>query len=168
MEIVVNDTNIFIDLYSVGLIDDFFSLPIEVHTVDFIVNEIENEQQLMLINQFVNDGRLKVHSLTGRELAEVVELQSNAGGNVSIPDCAVWHYAKQNNYVLLTGDRQLKNKAIASNVTVKGILYVFDQLVEHSIVSSCQAAEKLKNLMTINPRLPKNLIRERIEKWEKV
>ena len=85
MEIVVNDTNIFIDLYSVGLIDDFFSLPIEVHTVDFIVNEIENEQQLMLINQFVNDGRLKVHSLTGRELAEVVELQSNAGGKCLNP-----------------------------------------------------------------------------------
>ena len=29
MDIVVNDTNIFIDLYSVGLIDAFFNLPFE-------------------------------------------------------------------------------------------------------------------------------------------
>ena len=166
MEIVVNDTNIFIDLYSVGLIDAFFNLPIEVHTVDFIVNEIEEGNQLMLINEFVNDGRLKVHSLTDHELAEVVELQSNAGGNVSIPDCAVWHYAKQNNYVLLTGDRQLRNKAIASNVTVKGVLYIFDQLVEYNTLSPDDAAKKLAELMEINPRLPKHLIIERIAKWE--
>ena len=29
--IVVNDTNIFIDLISVDLLDEFFSLPIDIH-----------------------------------------------------------------------------------------------------------------------------------------
>ncbi len=40
MEIVINDTNIFLDLYDIGLLDDFFQLPIRVHTVDFVINEI--------------------------------------------------------------------------------------------------------------------------------
>lgn len=46
MEIVVNDTNIFIDLHSIGLLEQFFELPIKVHTVDFIVNELINSEQL--------------------------------------------------------------------------------------------------------------------------
>lgn len=56
MDIVVNDTNIFIDLYSVGLIDAFFNLPFEVHTVDFVVNEIEDEQQSLLVNQLIDNA----------------------------------------------------------------------------------------------------------------
>ena len=36
MEIVVNDTNIFIDLHSIRLLDQFFELPITGHTVDFV------------------------------------------------------------------------------------------------------------------------------------
>jgi rRNA maturation endonuclease Nob1 len=166
MDIVVNDTNIFIDLYSVGLIDAFFNLPFEVHTVDFVVNEIEDEQQSLLVNRLIDNGRLTVHSFAAEELLEVLELQANAGGNVSVTDCAVWQYAKQRDYVLLTGDRQLRNKAIESNVTVKGILYVFDQLVECSILPPKDAATKLKELMAINVRLPKGLIQERIVKWE--
>ena len=31
-KIVVNDTNIFIDLYKTGLLEEMFSLPWEIHT----------------------------------------------------------------------------------------------------------------------------------------
>ena len=33
-KIVVNDTNVFIDLFNVGLLEGFFSLPWEIHTTD--------------------------------------------------------------------------------------------------------------------------------------
>ncbi len=36
-KIVVSDTNIFIDLISVNLLDGFFSLPWEIHTTDMIM-----------------------------------------------------------------------------------------------------------------------------------
>lgn len=39
-KIVVSDTNIFIDLISVNLLDGFFSLPWEVHTTDMIMKEL--------------------------------------------------------------------------------------------------------------------------------
>ena len=38
--VVVSDTNIFIDLYNVDLLDEFFSLDIEIHTTDFVMNEL--------------------------------------------------------------------------------------------------------------------------------
>lgn len=130
MEIVVNDTNIFIDLYSIGLLEQFFELPISVHTVDFVINELKEPEQLKAVNEFIKNGKLKVQNFDTKDLIDIIDLQSRAGGNVSITDCAVWHYAKINNYTLLTGDGQLRKKAIETNVTVKGIVYVFDYLVE--------------------------------------
>lgn len=165
MEIVVNDTNIFIDLYSVGMLEQFFDLSIKVHTVDFIVNEITDNDQIKAIRKYIYNGKLYVQSFDAKELLEVLELHNNAGGNVSIPDCAVWYYAKKHNYTLLTGDGQLRKKAIESIVDVKGIIFVFDRLVEERIISSTYAATKLRELLKQNLRLPKTIIKERIEKW---
>lgn len=77
MEIVVNDTNIFIDLYTIGLLEDFFNLPISVHTVDFVVNEITNQEQLNVINNYIDNKKLTVHSFDAKELIEVIELRKN-------------------------------------------------------------------------------------------
>lgn len=165
MEIVVNDTNIFIDLHSIGLLDKFFELPISVHTVDFVINEITEVEQLNAVTEFIENGRLKVVSFRAEELAEVVALHNSAGGNVSLIDCAVWHYAKINNYTLLTGDNQLRKKAIMSNVKVRGVIYIFDVLLDYKIISPKDAVIKIKDLRTYNPRLPQSIIEERIEKW---
>lgn len=45
MEIIVNDTNIFIDLHSCGLLDSFFKLPYKVHTTDFVISELTDGEQ---------------------------------------------------------------------------------------------------------------------------
>lgn len=165
MEVVVNDTNIFIDLYSVGLLGKLFELPIIVHTVDFVINELTDNEQHSAISRYIENGKLKVQSFDTEQLIEIIELQSDAGGNVSIPDCAVWYYAKKNNYTLLTADGQLRKKAIESNVTVKGIIYVFDYWVECGILTPQYAAIKLKKLIQLNSRSPKKIMQERIEKW---
>lgn len=167
MEIVVNDTNILIDLYSIEFLEQFFKLPIIIHTVDFVINEIKDAKQKAKIAEYINCNLLKVHKFTAEELVKVVELCENASGNVSLTDCSVWYYAMQNKYILLTGDRQLRAKAINTNVTVKGIIYVFDSLVEHRIVAPKLAADKLEELFSINQRLPQNLIQERIDTWRK-
>ena len=44
MEIIVNDTNIFIDLHSCGLLDSFFKLPYKVHTT--VTIETSREQAI--------------------------------------------------------------------------------------------------------------------------
>ena len=165
MEIVVNDTNIFIDLQSIGLLEQFFELPIKVHTVDFVINELTDEEQFNAISKFIKNGKLNVQSFEADELLEIIKLQNKAGGNVSIPDCTVWNYAKKNRYTLLTGDGQLRKKAIESNVTVKGIIYIFDHLVECEIITPQSAVIKLQELLKHNSRLPKSIIQERIEKW---
>jgi len=57
MQIVVNDTNLFIDLIHAELIEQFFQLPFEVHTTDFVIGEIEEPDQEEIINELVGSER---------------------------------------------------------------------------------------------------------------
>lgn len=167
MDIVVSDTNIFIDLYLIGLLNEFFALPFHIHTVDFVINEITEEKQKRTITKFLTANRLFVKKHSIIELQELVKLNVSCKGNVSITDCSVWKYARTNNYTLLTGDKQLRNQAIMDGVTVAGLIFIFDQLVKCNIITPLIAAEKLEKLLQNNKRLPKREIEERLLKWKK-
>jgi predicted nucleic acid-binding protein len=165
MDIVVNDTNILIDLYSIDLLEYFFQLPIAIHTVDLVIHEIQDEAQRDSLKPYINRGILYVHKFSSEELAQAIAMRQEASGNVSVTDCSVWYYAKQHDYILLTGDRQLRVRAIGSNVAVKGIIFVFDLMVEHRLITPTFAADKLEELYHINQRLPKKIIQERLDSW---
>lgn len=49
----MNDTNIFIDLISVNLLDDFFNMPISIHTTDFVLNELTDEFQAKAVDKHI-------------------------------------------------------------------------------------------------------------------
>ena len=59
----------------------------------------------------------------------------------------------------------MRAKAIQSNVVVKGIICVFDSLLECGLINKQEAIDKIHELQKANVRLPKNIINERIEKW---
>ena len=156
-KVVVNDTNVFIDLYSIGLLDEFFSLPWEVHTTALVMLELERQWQNEEVSQYKTKGRLHIPLFSEREVRIIGEMKVKYGNttNVSLADCSVWYYARANNYILLTGDRKLRGLSSLDGVEVHGILYVFKQLVAHGILTPLQAVDKLTLLYSINPRLPK-------------
>lgn len=167
-KIVVNDTNVFIDLFEVGLLEEFFSLPWEIHTTDFVMLELLREGQHDTVARYKADKRLVVPVFEGKEMIEIGNLfqQNENKTNLSLTDCSVWYYAKVNKYILLTGDRKLRTVSTYDGVEVHGILFVFDSLVELDIISSQVAVEKLQKLYVINPRLPKEEIEKRINLWK--
>ena len=69
---------------------------------------------------------------------------------------------------MLTGDRRLRRYAEQQSIEVHGILFIFDEFVRHGIVSTTIAAERLEKLFTINARLPKSEIRDRLKRWREV
>lgn len=166
-KIVVNDTNVFIDLHDVGLLEQFFHLPWEVHTTDFVMLELLNEGQKDTVTAYERDGSLHVATFEFEEIIEIDNLHKKVidKTNLSLTDCSVWYYAKQNNYTLLTGDRKLRNSAVNEGVEVRGIIYVFDELVANGIMTPSSAAEKLAFLKSINPRLPDSEIEKRLKLW---
>lgn len=167
MEIIVNDTNIFIDLHSIGLLGALCELPYDVRTVDFVVAEITDPEQSEAISELAVEGKIKIERFNPEELAEIISEHSSVPGNISIPDCSVCYYARKHSATLLTGDSQLRKYAGAGNVAVRGILFIFDELVANNILSPSQAAIKLRELVAINVRLPKAEIEKRINLWSK-
>lgn len=165
MEVIISDTNIFIDLHSIGLLEAFCKLPCEVRTIDFIVAEITDPEQSQAISALAAGGKLVIESLDAEELTEIIAEHSSVPGNISIPDCSVCFYARKHSATLLTGDRQLRKYAEACNVTVRGILFIFDELIANKILTRSQAVEKLRKLVGINVRLPKTEIEKRINNW---
>lgn len=168
MKILVNDTNIFIDLHSVGLLEGMCRLPYEIHTVDFVVAEIADADQRRIFDGLVARGEISVDGFTADEVIEIVEEHSSVSGNLSIPDCSVCYFARKHNVPMLTGDRRLRRYAEEQSIEVHGILFIFDELVRHDIISTSMAADRLEELFAINARLPKAEIRERINRWKSV
>ena len=74
MDIVVNDTNIFLDLISIGLLDASFELPIKFHTVDYVIEEIINEEQNAEVATLIKEGKLYVKEFDENEFSEIIDL----------------------------------------------------------------------------------------------
>lgn len=164
--VVVSDTNIFIDLYKIDLLDEFFSLAIHIHTTDFIIHELKVMDQK---NKILDYGKLFIKKFDMQEMIKLVSFQRKIQDktNVSIQDCSVWIYAQDNGYILLTGDGKLRRTAIKEGTNVRGILYIFYKMVEEKLLTPQKACEKIQLLRQINGRLPSKEIEKRVCIWSK-
>lgn len=110
---------------------------------------------------------LVVKDYPATDITNLYQFNLECGGNLTLTDSTVIYYAKSlTDCRILTGDRQLRNRAEQRGIKVSGILYVFDQLVELGLLSHTEASKKLAALFRINPRLPKGEVETRIEKWK--
>lgn len=84
-----------------------------------------------------------------------------------MPDCSCLFHAKVVSGRLLTGDAPLRKHASKNKIPVHGILWIFDQLLEHRLITPNHAHDKLTDLLTLNVRLPKAECRKRLNEWNK-
>ena len=147
------------------MLDNFFMLPWEIHTTDFVISELTDPTQKVAVTAFIKQKKLTVGTLNSEDVAEMLEFGNKPQHNISITDKSVCIYARNNGYMLLTGDKQLRKVAIAENIIVHGILFLFDELVSHSILTPEMTAATLTELKKINTRLPIEDVNERINMW---
>ena len=161
----MNDTNILIDLAKADLLRLWPWMSLEFQTLDVIVEEVEDYEQRRAVDELVAEGTLKVRSLSGKQMMTVMEKVEAYEGkcNLSPEDISVLVYAKENDFRLLTGDKTLRTKAIDDGVTVSGILYLTDRMLDDNLVTAEEMISILQRLLTVNKRLPKKSIEERIK-----
>jgi len=159
VNIVVQDANILIDLLNAELLDLFFQLPCDNHITDLVLAEIQTPK--LSASQ---KSKLTSHSLDPTELNEVLGLRQDAH-KLSIPDCSVVWLSQQLGLstILLSGDSQLRRFAESQKIKVCGLLWVFDELVNHGYVSPKKMASILQNSAF---RLPHDECEKRIEMWK--
>lgn len=164
MRIVINDANILIDLVHLELVVPFFQLAqLELKTTDFVFEELHDEQKEIL-QKFIDDEKLIIIESEEKDLISISDMLAKTSG-LSFEDCSVWHFAKSHGGILLTGDGRLRKQSSEDGVEVRGILFIFDQLLLHEIISFELAILKLNQLYQINDRLPSAEKNRRIELW---
>ena len=139
-------------------------MPFEFHTVDFVINEINKNEQLNKVEPYIVNKKLFVKQFDGNELLQIT-MRQNEHKKLSIMDCSVWIYAEKTGYKILTGDRLLRDLASKNNIEVSGIIFIFDELIKYNILTKSEAALKLQELKKTNKRLPMKIIEERINEW---
>ena len=72
MEIVVNGTNILIELFNAGLLPYCRKLNLEFRTLDVVINEIEISEQHAAVQRIIDEGTLTVYSLSSEQVGSVL------------------------------------------------------------------------------------------------
>lgn len=165
MQIVINDANILIDLAKLELLNEFSQLNFKFYSTDFVIEELNSDQR-KLVDHLIEEHQLSViETATETDFIGISYLLENSTG-LSFEDCSVWYYSKQMDGILLTGDGKLRKQARNDSVEVRGIIYIFDQLIEQNIITPSVAIERMKELLQLNVRLPKKEINKRLLEWE--
>lgn len=164
MIIVVNDASILIDLMKIDLSDEFFRLPFEMHTTNLVSGEVIDENALRF-QQYIKKKKIQIWSFYDKEFEEVLKIKSD-NPPLSMADCSCFWLCRQLSGTLLTSDGRLRRSASEKDIPVHGILWAFDNLISEKEISIGKAESKLKVLMDINPRLPREECEKRLKKWK--
>lgn len=164
MKIAVTDAIIFIDLIETQLLGYLFDLEFEVHTTYEVYNQLNTEQERVAKN-FVQSKSLLLYSFSFEEILEISEIDFPSG--LETADRTVYYYATKIDGLILTGDNKLRKFCESKKRSVKGVIWVFDQIVEKNLLTQKQMAVKMQELLQINSRLPKEECTNRITKWNR-
>ncbi len=165
-ELIISDTNIFLDLYETDSLKEFFSLPYEIRTTMLVFSEIKGDKELQAVKPFIDSGKLKIEQLSTAEFTACLNMSLTTPEDLSVTDCSVWQKAKQNNAKLITNDRKLRKAAENDKVEVHGILFVFEKMTEKNVMPYDKAINAVSKLITINKRCPKKQAQDLIDKLE--
>jgi hypothetical protein len=162
MKLAVTDANIFIDLIKLQMLALLFNIDMEIHTTKEIVDQL-NDAQLVHLTEFIDSQYLQVHYLSALQLQEVIELAAPRA--LELADKSVAWLSLQLTATVLTGDGPLRKFCQTKHLEVRGIIWLFDAIVEKGLVSPLSAAEKMESLLGFNSRLPKDECSRRIQQW---
>ena len=129
MKVVVSDTSVLIDLEHGLFLESAFRLPIQ-----FTVPDLLYERELKNYSETDLTGLgLYVQELDGDAVALAMDYRQKVN-TLSLPDVFAFALAKINSWMLLSGDRALREFAEEENVTFHGVFWVLDRLHEHRVI----------------------------------
>ena len=163
MKIVITDTNILFDVIKIGALPEFFSLDYEICTTVFVMHEILPFAQRELVETFIRAKKLTVYNFTEEEIEAVQNFDTERSLKRFTDKSVIWK-SLQLNCPMLTGDQRMREVAEKMNIEVHGSIWIVDELVTKSLISSDKAVELFEQLLLTNSRLPKDEIEKRINK----
>jgi hypothetical protein len=164
-EIVVQDACVLFDLIELGLMHPFFELDLKVLTTIQVIGEIEDLEQLNIVNEFISSGKLGIDSTGLHE--DINEILTNNSG-LSFADSSVLALALRINGSVLSSDLKLRHATIRNKLTVRGVLWVLDELHTNNNFTTSETINRLKQYQNINDRAPRMEIKAMIDRLSKI
>lgn len=167
MKIIVEDTNIIIDLFNTGLLQFCKKMDIEFHTTDLVIKEIKMPEQRNTVKGLVINKELNMDVFTIDEMLQLANLKEECRGknNLSTADCSVVLLAERLGCRLLTADQKLVHFAQSRGLVASGFLWLTDKMVEKGIVCPKDMIEYLNRYLETNKRAPEKEVNERIAQY---
>ena len=153
MKIIITDTNIITDLNNAGILDRFTSLE-NVYVLDLVkYNEFNSKTgDKKIIDNF------KTISLNPNEIIEIEKIINQTHG-LSEFDIANFIAARNNNAILATGDKKLKDYAEKHGIETIRTLKIINLMILNKIITKREGIIALRKLMNNNKtRIPINEI----------
>ncbi|HEX5153617.1 MAG TPA: hypothetical protein VFW07_19345 [Parafilimonas sp.] len=163
MKLTVTDANIFIDLIKLQMLGFLFSIKVEVYTTHEVAEQLNNNQYEK-ISSFIQAQLLTVVDFTDAQIEEIAALQVSRA--LEFADKTVIYLAAKLNAAVLSGDGPLRKACQKQLLTVHGILWLFQQFLEHDLISHSTAITKLNHLQSFNNRLPKEECLKKLAEWK--
>jgi predicted nucleic acid-binding protein len=166
IEIIVNDSSCLIDLRKGGLLTIALQLPfrfiVALPLVETELNDFSEDEWRDLYAR-----GLAVVDLAPAQVERAFVLKALYPG-LSAYDCfslALAEFTK--NAMLLTGDRQLRTRAVTLGVDVHGVLWICDQIEQAALIAHIELADALAALLA-DPLvfLPDAEVQQRIDRLQ--
>lgn len=139
-KIILTDTNIITDLYVAGVLKKFISLDNV-----FISDMVKNDEINFKTCNIDEINGMKTISSTADELVEA-SILSMKQTKLTIQDIINFILARNNDYILATGDKDLKEFSENSGVKVIRTLKIIELLYNNRIITYSEAVNGLCSL----------------------
>lgn len=156
--IYVTDANVWIDLYTGGLIAHTFRLPFKLAAPDVVIAELKEPDGRALVSLGLHQ-----EELAGDEVRLVIQLASQYPAPSRV-DLFALALAKARDGILLTGDRHLRRAAVREKVPVHGT--ILDELIRRYAITPPEAAQALEKMRAKGRRLPHAECERRLKEWK--
>jgi predicted nucleic acid-binding protein len=162
--ILVSDTSVLIDLERGGLLEALFALPHEFAVPDVLY---DHEMHGDWGEGLVRLG-LRVKEVSKEGVANALRYRQQRA-SLSVPDSFALALAKERQWLLLTGDGQLRDLAGGENVECHGVLWLLD-IMEVAGTPAIQSLHDGLTALAAHPRcrLPRREITIRLERYRVV
>ena len=165
MIIIITDACFLIDLIDIDLFEEFIGLGYQVHITSSVFAELEGDEYVKPVAKCIRQKKIFLYKLTAADQAALEKLIRKHSSRLSEPDCSCLYLAKEINATILTCEKLLTKVAKNLDLDVHGSLWILDRLLDASLITKRIAYRKLKDLMSINPRLPVIECQKRLKRW---
>lgn len=161
-KLLISDANIIIDIVVGELQGTMFALDYEFGTPDILyVEELEQHHSEII------DAGLVLFELKPNAVNYAHTLyQQNLISKLSVNDCIALALAQQESCALLTGDAKLKQLAIIEDVSVRGTLWLVEEMLKGKLINASESEIAYQKMLDDGSRLPVEEIKKQLNRYK--